>query len=536
MLVLYGTQGSGSAAAEVALDIAGLDYRKVDAASWKESPGLEELKRVNPLAQIPTLVLDDGSVLSEVAAILLHLGLVASAERPLSPAIRRSAPQQIRGLVYIAANCYAGIGILDYPDRWYPDPDDAVKKAMQARGRARLHELWEIFADQFPATPWLSGERLGALDILAVTVSMWSGARKALAQSRPEFSRAARRASRPIRASPRSGRGTGRSVESRERGECARASSAACARRGRGCGVADRRRRRCRADELVGLINDFRRAPPPCAGKRLPMAARWRRPTARAGRAGEPGRARRGAARRRLSGGDRNLDPRDRPGAAEPRRCASSPSTTAPTARSALLADRRSPAGRLWRINLAKPLLPRRPRRLAPRRAARPRPGQRGAGAAAALRRQPLRRRRRRWPGTKRSPPPPRRTAATWPRATTSATPIPRVDRCRSAPPPPATAGATSARTSPPASASRPSRGRLAGEPRALRQHHVARLRRDGRGLRAAHRHRPRRLVDPDLRPPLSAPPGAVSAPCGCAAARRGSAAPRRPRSRCRRR
>ena len=35
MLVLYGTQGSGSAAAEAALAIAGLDYRKVDAASWK---------------------------------------------------------------------------------------------------------------------------------------------------------------------------------------------------------------------------------------------------------------------------------------------------------------------------------------------------------------------------------------------------------------------------------------------------------------------------------------------------------------------
>jgi len=58
---------------------------------------------------------------------------------------------------------------------------------MQARGRARLHELWQIFADQFPAQPWLSGERLGALDILAATVSKWSGARKALAQSRPPF-------------------------------------------------------------------------------------------------------------------------------------------------------------------------------------------------------------------------------------------------------------------------------------------------------------------------------------------------------------
>ena len=186
MLVLYGTQGSGSAAAEAALDIAGIDYRKVDAASWKQSPGLEELKRVNPLAQIPTLVLEDGSVVSEVAAILIHLGLVHPDSGLLSAEPSRRA-QQIRGLVYIAANCYAGIGILDYPERWYRDPDDAAKKSMQERGRARLHELWEIFADQFPATPWLSGERLGALDILAATVSKWSGARKALAVTRPEF-------------------------------------------------------------------------------------------------------------------------------------------------------------------------------------------------------------------------------------------------------------------------------------------------------------------------------------------------------------
>ena len=186
MLVLYGTQGSGSAAAEAALDIAGIDYRKVDAASWKQSPGLEELKRVNPLAQIPTLVLEDGSVVSEVAAILIHLGLVHPESGLLSAEPSRRA-QQIRGLVYIAANCYAGIGILDYPERWYRDPDDATKKSMQERGRARLHELWEIFADQFPATPWLSGERLGALDILAATVSKWSGARKALAVTRPEF-------------------------------------------------------------------------------------------------------------------------------------------------------------------------------------------------------------------------------------------------------------------------------------------------------------------------------------------------------------
>src|SRR5664279_1484718 len=188
MLTLYGTRGSGSAAAEAALEIAGLAYRSVEAASWQPSPGLDELKRINPIAQIPTLVLDDSSVLGESAAILIHLGLAHPESGLISSEPARRA-QQIRGLVYIAANCYAAIGILDFPDRWYPDPDEAVKTAMQSRGRARLHELWQIFADQFAATPWLSGERLGALDILAATVSMWSGARKALAESRPEFTR-----------------------------------------------------------------------------------------------------------------------------------------------------------------------------------------------------------------------------------------------------------------------------------------------------------------------------------------------------------
>lgn len=186
MLTLYGAKGSGSAAVEAALAVAGLDCTIVEAASWQESAGLDALRRVNPLAQIPTLVDDAGRVLTESAAILIHLGLVHPGSGLLATEPARRA-QQIRGLVFIAANCYAGIGILDYPDRWYPDPDDAVKAAMQQRGKARLHELWELFADQSPASPWLSGERVGALDILAATVSKWSGARKHLQGARPAF-------------------------------------------------------------------------------------------------------------------------------------------------------------------------------------------------------------------------------------------------------------------------------------------------------------------------------------------------------------
>lgn len=198
MITLYGARGSGAAAAEAALDIAGITFRKVEAAPPRPSAGVDELRRVNPIAQVPTLVLDDGSVMTESAAILIHLGLAYPQSGLLASDEARRA-QQIRGLVYIGANCYAAIGILDFPERWYPDPDEAVKKAMDSRGRARLHELWDIFADQFPAAPFLSGQHLGALDILAATVSKWSGARKHLLASRPAFSALLKR----IEADPR---------------------------------------------------------------------------------------------------------------------------------------------------------------------------------------------------------------------------------------------------------------------------------------------------------------------------------------------
>ena len=187
MYTLFGTKGSGSAAAEAALTLAAVEFRSVDAASWESGPGRDELVRVNPLCQIPTLVLPDKSVLTESAAILLQLGLAHPASG-LLPAGATDRAQAIRGLVYVAANCYAAIGIIDYPERWCADADKEMNKRIKAGATQRLHYLWDVFADTFPARPFLSGQRIGALDIMAAVVSKWSGSRKHLAQARPEFS------------------------------------------------------------------------------------------------------------------------------------------------------------------------------------------------------------------------------------------------------------------------------------------------------------------------------------------------------------
>jgi GST-like protein len=92
-------------------------------------------------------------------------------------------------MVFIAANCYAAISVIDFPERWCAGADDdaAVKERIRSGTRARLHQHWEMFADLFPGRPFLAGERLGALDIHAAVVSKWSGARAHIESRRPEF-------------------------------------------------------------------------------------------------------------------------------------------------------------------------------------------------------------------------------------------------------------------------------------------------------------------------------------------------------------
>jgi GST-like protein len=191
MYTLYGKKGSGSASVEAALAIIGAPYRIVETASWDRNPAFDELLAINPIGQIPTLVLEDGRALSESAAIHIHLADAHPAAHwlPVDPSARAQA---IRGLVFIAANCYPMITIVDFPERFVAgiEGDEALQKRVRDATRERLHLHWDMFADLFPAQPFLSGATLGALDLYAAVVSKWSGGRPHIAQSRPALAAA----------------------------------------------------------------------------------------------------------------------------------------------------------------------------------------------------------------------------------------------------------------------------------------------------------------------------------------------------------
>ena len=74
MYSLYARAGWGSVLVETQLAWYGLKYRLEAVGDLlKESQARDRLASVNPIAQIPTLILPDGAVMTESAAITLLL-------------------------------------------------------------------------------------------------------------------------------------------------------------------------------------------------------------------------------------------------------------------------------------------------------------------------------------------------------------------------------------------------------------------------------------------------------------------------------
>src|SRR5215470_1883319 len=100
MYKLYARPGWGSVLVEAQLAWYGLDYELEELDDlFASAAAREKLAPINPLAQVPTLILLDGQVMTESAAITLHLADVTGSG-DLVPAVGEAArPKFLRWLV-----------------------------------------------------------------------------------------------------------------------------------------------------------------------------------------------------------------------------------------------------------------------------------------------------------------------------------------------------------------------------------------------------------------------------------------------------
>jgi glutathione S-transferase len=134
-------------------------------ADWSIGRDFERIRQHNPLGRVPTLVLDDGEVLSESAAILDYLDDRVGPARALLPA---GGSERRRALQYIAlANGAAEKGREQIYEGAFRPPEKRHEPWLQ-RCRAQMHgalAVTERYCQGLGAGSWLVGGSLSQADI-----------------------------------------------------------------------------------------------------------------------------------------------------------------------------------------------------------------------------------------------------------------------------------------------------------------------------------------------------------------------------------
>jgi len=168
---LYGRPGWGSVLVEAQLVWYGLPFEFEPVDDLFKSPDARaKLERVNPLAQVPTLVMPDGSIMSESAAITLLLADLTAKDSLVPAAQATERAKFLRWLVFLVANIYPTFTYADDPARFVSV--NTARDPFRAATDAYAQKLWRQL-NGAAGSPWFLGERFSALDIYIDVMSRW---------------------------------------------------------------------------------------------------------------------------------------------------------------------------------------------------------------------------------------------------------------------------------------------------------------------------------------------------------------------------
>lgn len=189
---LHGVRGWGSTLAEGALAWVGEKFDFIDVDGFdRPGPARDRLLAINPLARVPTLVAPEGQLLTESAAIVLHLadlhpqtGLAPAAGDPLRPAF-------LNRLVWFVSALYPTFTYRDYPERWAPSAADELVANVDSFRQS----LWLQMEGQLGSGDWVLGDRPSALDLYVAVMVHWRPRPAWFREHCPRLSAIAERAS-----------------------------------------------------------------------------------------------------------------------------------------------------------------------------------------------------------------------------------------------------------------------------------------------------------------------------------------------------
>jgi glutathione S-transferase len=165
---LFGRQGSGSLAVQVALEEIGVPFERIWIANEPEA--VAKFREINPTGKVPALALPDGTVMFESAAILVHLSLVHPGAGLAPPPGTSEHALFLQWMTFMSANAYEAVLRLYYSERF------------SARGALDAEPIREQGARDFLAhlellsgslKPYVLGARYSIADVYLYMLASW---------------------------------------------------------------------------------------------------------------------------------------------------------------------------------------------------------------------------------------------------------------------------------------------------------------------------------------------------------------------------
>ena len=163
---LYYSPGACSLASHIALQETGLAYEieKVDFATKRTATG-EDFNQINPKSYVPTIKLDDGSILTEGPAILQYIA-DQRPEAKLAP--RAGTMERYRlqeWLTFIGTEIHKAFS---------PLFNKAASDEVKTNSHDRIAKRLGYVETQLQDKPYLLGDNFSVADAYLFTVARWS--------------------------------------------------------------------------------------------------------------------------------------------------------------------------------------------------------------------------------------------------------------------------------------------------------------------------------------------------------------------------
>ena len=167
---LFYKPGACSLSPHIVLREAGLDFsiESVDLATKITETG-EDYLSINPKGQVPALVLDDGSLLTEGVAIVQYLADIVPDRHLIAPSGTLSRYHAIEWLNFVATELHKGFSPLFNPKT--PDEYKVI-------ARERLDKPFSYVDSVLAQHDYLLGKKFSVADAYLFTVTRWANALK----------------------------------------------------------------------------------------------------------------------------------------------------------------------------------------------------------------------------------------------------------------------------------------------------------------------------------------------------------------------